>query len=148
MLVQRFFARCQPVVEVQRLDLQRETPLYVFEAEVSSCGVARLDDVEEVGVGMRVEEREVGGLAPGVDEVGVVVARRVAFDCGKGRRVREIEVVLYRGEEGQNVLFELEADELFRTHVAHRFGSGRVVLVPGVVDCGAQEVYPTPVCRR
>ena len=110
--------------------------MYVFEAEVSSCGMARLDDIEEVGVGVRVEERKVGGLAPVVDEVGVEIASWIAFDCGKGRRVREIEVVLYRGEEGQDVLFELEADEFFRTHVAHRFGSGRIILIPGVVDCG------------
>ena len=111
--------------------------MYVLEAEVSSCGVARLDDIEEVGVGVRVKERKVGGLAPAMDEIGIVVARRIAFDCGKGRRMREIKVILYRGEEGQDVLFELEADEFFRTHVAHRFGSGRVILVPGVVDCGA-----------
>ena len=62
--------------------------------------------------------------------------------------MREIEVVFYGGEEGQEVLFELEADEFFGAHVAHGFGSEGIVLVPGVVDRGAHKVYPTSVCRR
>ena len=70
---------------MQCLDLQRETALYVLEAEISCCGMARLDDVEEVGVGVRVKECKVGGLAPVVDEVWVEVDRWVTFDCGKGR---------------------------------------------------------------
>ena len=51
--------------------------------------------------------------------------------------MREIEVVFYGGEEGKEILFELEADELFGAHVAHCFGSGGVVLIPGVEDDGA-----------
>lgn len=62
--------------------------------------------------------------------------------------MREIEVVLYGREKGQEILFELEADEFFGAHVAHCFGSGGVVFVPGLVDGGAQKVYPTPICRR
>ena len=54
---------------MQCLDLQRETALYVLEAEISRGGMARLDDVEEVGVGVRVEKRKVGGLTPCVNEV-------------------------------------------------------------------------------
>ena len=70
---------------MQCLDLQRETALYVLEAEVSGCGMAWLDNVEEVGVGVRVEERKVGGLTPCVDEVRVEVEGGIALDCGKGR---------------------------------------------------------------
>ena len=70
---------------MQRLDLQRKTSLYILEAEITSCGMARLDDVEEVGVGVRVKECEVGSLAPTVDEVWVEVDGWVAFDCGEGR---------------------------------------------------------------
>lgn len=62
--------------------------------------------------------------------------------------MREVEVVFYGGEEGQEILFELEADEFFGTHVAQCFGPGGVIVVPGVVDGGAQKVYPTPICRR
>ena len=51
----------------------------VVEAEVAGGGVARLDDVEEVGVGVGGEEGEVGGLAPRVDEVGVEVGGWIAF---------------------------------------------------------------------
>lgn len=60
--------------------------------------------------------------------------------------MREIEVVFYRGEEGKEILFKLEANELLGTHVAHCFGSIRVVLIPGVEDDGAQKVYPTSIC--
>lgn len=52
------------------------------------------------------------------------------------------------GDEGQEILFELKADEFFGTHVAHCFGSGGVVVVPGVVDGGAQKVDPASICRR
>ena len=62
--------------------------------------------------------------------------------------MREIEVIFHGGEEGKEILFELEANELFGAHVAHCFGSVRVVLVPGVEDNGAQEVYPTSICCR
>lgn len=132
---------------MQGLDLQRETALNVLEAEISRGGMARLDDVEEVGVGVRGKEGKVGGLTPCVDEVWVEVDGWVAFACGQGRGVRKVEVVFYGGEEGQEILFELEADEFFGAHVAHCFGSGGVVLVPGVVHRGAHKVYPTPVCR-
>ena len=57
-------------------------------------------------------------------------------------------MVFYGGQEGQKILFELEADEFFGAHVAHCFGSRRVTLVPGVMDGRAQKVYPTPICRR
>lgn len=87
-LVQCVSARCYPLVEMERLNLQRDTALYVLEAEVSGRGMARLDDVEEVGVGVGVEDRKVGRLAPCVDEVEVEVDGRVTFDCGEWRRMR------------------------------------------------------------
>ena len=62
--------------------------------------------------------------------------------------MREIEVVFYGGEEGQKIFFELESDELFGAHVAHCLGSGGVVVVPCVVDSGAQKVYPTSIRSR
>ena len=84
MLVQRFFACCQSVIEMQRLDLQREPALYVLEAEISSCGMAGLNDIEEMGVGVGVEECEVGGLTPCVDKIWVEVDGWITFDCGQG----------------------------------------------------------------
>lgn len=51
-LIQCFSACCDPLVEMERLDLQRDTALDVLEAEVSGRRMARLDDVEEVGVGV------------------------------------------------------------------------------------------------
>ena len=70
---------------MQCLDLQRETALYILEAEVSSCGMARLDNVEEVGVRVRVKECKVRGLTPCVDEVWVEVDGWIAIDCWDGR---------------------------------------------------------------
>ena len=70
---------------MQRLDLQCKTALYVFEAEISGRGMAWLDNVEEVGVGVGVEDCKVGGLAPCVDEVWVEVEGRITVDCGEGR---------------------------------------------------------------
>ena len=84
-LVERFPARGQSVVEMERLDLQRQTPLDVLEAEITGSGMAGLDDVEEVGVGVSVEEHEIGRRAPGVDEVGIEVGRWITFDGGEGR---------------------------------------------------------------
>ena len=70
---------------MQRLDLQRQTALYVLETEVSGCGMSRLDNVEEVGVGVRVKECKVRGLTPRMDEVRVEVGDWIAIDCGEGR---------------------------------------------------------------
>ena len=69
---------------MQCLDLQCQTALYVFEAEISGRGMAGLDNVEEVRVGVGVEDCKVGGLAPCVDEIWVEVEGRITFDCGEG----------------------------------------------------------------
>lgn len=84
MAVEGFFACGEAVVEVHELDLLGEAPLDVFEGEVAGCGMAWLDDVEEMGVGVVLEEGEGGGLAPGVDPVWVEVLDWVAFDGGEG----------------------------------------------------------------
>ena len=45
-----------------------------------------------------------------------------------------MDLVFGGGEEGEEVLFELEADEFFRADVGVVFGVGWVCVVPGVVD--------------
>lgn len=61
------------------------------------------------------------------------------------RMVVEVDVVFYRGEKGEEILFKLEADELFGAHIAHGFGARGVGVIPGVQDGGCQEVYPAAV---
>ena len=58
---------------MQFRDLLREAALDVFDGEVAGGGVLGLDDVEEVAVGVLVEEGEVRGRPPGVDPVDVEV---------------------------------------------------------------------------
>ena len=60
----------------------------------------------------------------------------------------EEEVVFYGGEEGEEVFFELEADEFFGAHVAHCFWAAGVLLVPGVGDGLSEEVDPSAVSHR
>lgn len=57
----------------------------------------------------------------------------------------EVEVVFCGGEEGEEVFFELEADEFFGAHVAHCSGAGRVERIPGVDYGLGEEVYPAAV---
>lgn len=57
----------------------------------------------------------------------------------------EVEVVFCGGEEGEEVFFELEADEFFGAHVAHCYGAGGVEGVPGVGDGLREEVDPAAV---
>ena len=77
--VERFFGGGEAFVEVEGLDLEGEAALNVFEGEIAGCGMAGIDDIEEVGVGVGGEEGEGGGLAPLVEEVGVEVCDGVAF---------------------------------------------------------------------
>lgn len=57
----------------------------------------------------------------------------------------EVEMVFCGGEEGEEVLFELEADELFGAHVAHCAWAGRVEGIPGVGDGLGEEVDPAAI---
>ena len=43
-------------------------------------------------------------------------------------------MVFHRGEESEDVFFELQSDEFFRTHVAHCAWARGVGFVPGVGD--------------
>lgn len=78
--VQQFFAGCETLVEMQGLDLQRETALDILEAEISRGGMSRFDNVKQVGVGVGGKEGERRRLTPVVDPFGVEVERGVAFD--------------------------------------------------------------------
>lgn len=139
---------------MEGLDLQREAPLDVFEAEVACGGVSGFDNVEEVGVGVGGEEGEAGGLTPCRDPVGVEVVAGVAGRAGRGGGERlvagrfEVDVVFDRGEEGEEVFFELQPDEFLRAHVPERSGSTRVGLVPGGGDGLCEKVNPASVGRR
>ena len=110
MFVQEVLAAGEAFVEVQLRDLLGEAALDVFDREVAGGGVLGLDDVEEVAVGVSVEEGEVGRGAPGVDPVDVEIEGRIAFDIregvfgregGEGGGLVQVEMILYRGEEGE-----------------------------------------------
>lgn len=54
----------------------------------------------------------------------------MVFDCSK---------------EGEEVFFELQADEFFRTEVAVGFGPGRMLGVPSLGDGLREEVDPAAI---
>lgn len=54
-------------------------------------------------------------------------------------------MVFNRGEEGEDVFFELQSDEFFRAHVAHCTRPRGVSFVPGVGDGLREEVNPAAV---
>ena len=80
---------------MQGLDLERDLTLDVFEAEFAGGGVTGFYYVEEVAVGVVVEEGERGCLLPVREKVGVEFSTWIAFDSWKGGVVLEIEVVFY-----------------------------------------------------
>ena len=134
MFVQCFFGGGEAFVEMECLYLHSDTALDVFEAEIAGCGVARIDDVEEVAVSMVMEESKGGSALPVDKKVGVEVCGWVAFNGGE-RWVRlEVELVFRCREKGEEVFFELETNEFLGAHVAHSPWAGRIELVPGVVD--------------
>lgn len=57
----------------------------------------------------------------------------------------EVLVVFGAGEEGEEVFFELEADEFFGAHVAQCSWAGGVEGVPGVGDGLREEIDPAAV---
>ena len=110
----------------------------------------RVDDVEEVRVGVCVPYAVVLGRGPGVDPVGAEVEGGVALDVGEeDARVvwvpGDIALVLDRGGEGEDVLLELQADELLASDVAERLGAGGVGVVPRLVDLLGEVVDPAAV---
>ncbi len=120
MFVQKIFAGCKTLVEMQCLYLERESALDVLKTKISRRWVTRLDDFENVRIGLSSEESKGGSLAPGVNPVRIKVSGGVTFD-GKQRRILgrfQVDVVFYGREEREEILFELKADEFFGSHVA------------------------------
>ena len=60
----------------------------------------------------------------------------------------QVDVIFDRREEGEEVLFELKTDELFRTHVAHRFGPRGVLFIPSGYDGLREKIDPATICCR
>jgi hypothetical protein len=54
-------------------------------------------------------------------------------------------VAFYGGDEGEEVLFELEADEFFGADVAHGFGPSRIRFIPGIIDRLSDEIDPSAI---
>ena len=132
--VQCFFGGGEAFVEMEDLYLHGNAALDVFEAEIAGCRVAWIDDVEEVGVSMVIKEIKGGGLLPMEKEIRVEVCGWVTFNRGERWMRSEVELVLGRGEKGEEVFFELETNELLGTHVTHGPWAGGIEFVPGVVD--------------
>jgi len=109
-----------------------------------------LDDVEELAVGVAVPYPVVLGVRPGVDPIYAEIVGWVAVDLGHHCAgivgvVDHVIVAFYGGDEGEEVLFELEADEFFGADVAHGLGSSRICLIPGIIDGLSDEINPSAV---
>ena len=103
---------------------------------------------------MLVPKREAASGLPSVDPGLVEVGRRVAFDVGESGQVaqvvgdgEEVFVVFNGGKEGEEILFELEADEFFRAEIAMGARPGWMFFVPGLSDSLCEEVDPATVSR-
>lgn len=150
MLSHNLTANLEAFVKVQLGHLLRQSSLHVLNRQAAGAGMARRDDVEEMRIRELVEEAEVLCLHPRVDPLGAELESRIALyaaDCGSGvvPVLLEVEAAFDGGEEGEEILFELEADELFATGVAHGFWSARVGFVPGFVHGLRDEVDPAAV---
>ena len=132
--VQSFFGGGEAFVEMEGLYLHGDTAVDIFEAEIAGCGVAGIDDVEEMGVSMVIEEGEGGSLLPVEEKVMVEVCGWVAFNGGERWVGLEVELVFGCGEKGEQVFFELETNEFLGAHVAHSPWAGGIKFVPSVVD--------------
>ena len=75
------------------------------------------DDVEEMGICVAVPDSVVLGAGPCFDPIDAEVLRWIAFHLREHSRVMgvmvHIVVAFYGGDEGEEVFFELKADELF-----------------------------------
>lgn len=132
--VQCFFGGGEAFVEMEGLYLYGDAALDIFETEIAGCGVAWIDDIEEVGVSMVIEEVKRRGLLPMEKEIRAEVCGWVTFDCGERWVRSEVELVLGRGEKGEEVFFELEPNELLGTHVTHSPWASGIKFIPSVVD--------------
>ncbi len=132
--VQSFFGGGEAFIEMESLYLHGNAAVDVFEAEIAGCGVAGIDDIEEVAVSMGTEEGEGGSVLPVEKEVRVEVCGWVAFNGGE-RWVRlEVELIFCCGEESEEVFFKLETNEFLGAHVAHSPWAGGIEFIPSVVD--------------
>ena len=80
--VQCFFGGGEAFIEMEGLYLHGNAALDVFETEIAGCRVAWIDNVEEVGVSMVIEEIKGGCLLPMEKEIRVEVCGWVTFNRG------------------------------------------------------------------
>lgn len=152
MFVQDFSRLDESLIEFEFLDLLRETAVDVFDTEAPGGRMPRLHDVEKMVFGESIPDPETSRRFPCLDPGFVEVDGGIAVDVGEGGEVPEVVgngvevfVVLDRSEEGEEVFFELQADELFRTEVAVGFRAGRMLRVPGLGDGLSEEVDPAAI---
>ena len=120
MFIQSFFGVGQAFIEMEGSELDSYSAVDVFEAEVTGCRVAGFDNVEEVGVRMRVEKVEGRGGIPVEDKVEIEVCDRVAFNGCEGWMGLKVKVVFSCGKEGKEVFFKLEANKFVGADIANR----------------------------
>ena len=132
--VQCFFGGGEAFVKMEGLYLHGYTAMDVFEAEIAGCGVAGIDDVEQVAVSIVIEECEGGCVLPVEEKVRVEVCGWVTFNGREGWVRLEVELVFGCREKGEEVFFELETNEFFGAHIAHSSWAGGIEFVPSVVD--------------
>lgn len=109
-----------------------------------------LYDVEEVAVGVAVPYPVVLGVRPGVDPIYAEIVGWVAVDlrhhyAGIVGVMDHVVVAFYGGDEGEEVFFELEADEFFGADIAHCLGPSGICLVPGIIDRLSDKIDPSAV---
>ena len=79
---------------MQDLYLHGNAALDVFEAEITGCRVAWIDDVEEVGVSVVIKEIKGRSLLPMEKEIRIEVCRWVTFNRGERWMRSEVELIL------------------------------------------------------
>ena len=143
----------EALVQSQVVDLLLEAACQVVDAERARARVARLDQIKKVRVRGALPERVVAAPALPSREPGLAeVQGRVALDVGEGGQVApvvrggvQVVVVLGRGEEGEEVLLELQAEKVLGAEVAVVARAGRVGRVPGLRNGLVERVDPAAV---
>lgn len=138
------------------VDLLRQPPVNIFNAQAAGCWMAGLNNAEEVIVCKAVPESKAARSFPGLEPSFTKVEGGVAFDIREGgeitqmvRRRKEILVIFCGGEQRKEVFFELEADEFFGPEVAMGFRAGRMFFIPGLVNRLSEEIDPPSIsCRQ
>lgn len=150
--VQDFSRLHESLIEFEFLDLLRETAVDVVDAQASRRWMPRLHDVEKMVLGEFIPDPETSRRFPRLDPGFVEVDGGIAVDVGEGGEVPEVVwngvevfVVFDCSEEGEEVFFELQANELFRTEVAVGLGAGGMLRVPSLGDGLREEVDPAAI---